>query len=95
MHIYFYIAGNAVKPWQLDTDWIREEDKAILKRIQASLEEKAGSLKCGTHGGGTHGEEITAIVSGPSYHQLGVEIKGCCDDFVEMVSKKLNPADIH
>jgi hypothetical protein len=35
MHIYFYIAGNAVKPWQLDTDWIREEDKAILKRIAA------------------------------------------------------------
>ena len=90
MQIYFFIAGQAVKPWQLEADWIKEEDKAIVKRIQATFENKLAGLKCGTHG-----EEISAIVSGPSYQQLGVEIKGCCEDFVEMVSKRLNPADNH
>jgi hypothetical protein len=90
MHIYFFVAGHGVKPWQIETDWIREEDKAVLKRIQATLEEKAGALTCGTHG-----EEATAVVSGPSFQKLGVEIKGCCDDFVALVSERLNPTDIH
>jgi hypothetical protein len=63
MHVYFFIAGVGVKPWQLDTDWIAEENKAILRRIQVTLEEKAGNLKC--------------------------------DDFVALVSERLNPTDEH
>jgi hypothetical protein len=90
MHVYFFIAGVGVKSWQLDTDWIKDEDKAVLRRIQATLEEKAAGLKCGTHG-----EEITAIVSGPSYQQLGLELKGCCDEFVNWVCERLNPVDMH
>ena len=89
MHVYFFIAGHSVKPWQLDTNLIKEEDKAILRRIQTTLEEKTCGLKCGKHR-----EEITAIVSGPSCQQLGVEIKGCCSDFVHIVSKSLELPDV-
>jgi hypothetical protein len=60
MHVYFFIAGRASKPSDFESEWVKEEDKAIVRRIRATLEEKAADLKCGTHG-----EEITAIISGP------------------------------
>lgn len=90
VHIYFFVAGYGLKPWQLETDWMKEENKAILRRIRARLEGKIGSLTCPTHG-----DEITAIVSGPSYRQLGVKIEGCCDEFVAMVSERLKPINMN
>ncbi len=90
MQLYFFVAGHPVKAWQLETDWIKEEHKAILRQIHSTLEEKVGSLMCPTHG-----DEVTAIVSAPSYQQLGVQIRGCCDEFVTVASDRVKPSDIN
>ncbi len=80
-----------MKPWQLDSDLINDEDKATLVRIRAMLEEKIGGLRCDAHG-----EEPTAIVSGPSCQQLETEMKACCAEFEHMVSKRLeSPTSNH
>jgi hypothetical protein len=88
MRVYFFIADQGVRPSDLDSEGIREEDKAIVRRIEAKLVKRAEGLKCGTHG-----QEVSAIVSGPSFQQLGVEIQGCCEDFLDTVSRRLNPAE--
>ncbi len=90
MHIYYFIAGQEVKPLDLDSGQIGQEDRAIVERVTHMLKEKVGDLKCPTHG-----EEPSAIIAGPSYKELGLEINGCCEDVVDSVSQMLNPGQQH
>ena len=90
MRIFYNIAGRDMQPADFDSESVDEEHRQVIKRISATLADKVGDLKCPTHG-----EEATAFVSGLSYDKLGLEMKGCCDEFVRTVSRKLHPSERH
>ncbi len=90
MRIFYNIAGRDMQPADFENESVSEEQRQVIKRITDTLTANVADLECPTHG-----EEAVAVVSGLSYDRLGLEIKGCCDEFVQTVSSKLHPSKRH
>ncbi len=90
MRIFYNIAGRDMQPADFDNESVTDEQRQVIGRITETLTTRIGDLKCPAHG-----EEAMAVVSGLSYDKLGLEIKGCCDEFVQTVSSRLHPSERH
>ncbi|MBZ0094844.1 MAG: hypothetical protein K8H75_05595 [Sulfuricella sp.] len=77
----FEIGGKAVDP-----DKIENPDEAkIIKSIMESVSERVEDLHCQVHDEGPR-----FVCTGDSYEDLSLEVMGCCDAFVEQVTKRMS-----
>jgi len=88
--IFYNIGGREMSLADFERESVSDEQRRVIQTVTSTLTDKVGDLKCPTHG-----EEAVAFVSGVSYERLGLEIKGCCDEFVQTVSSKLHPSERH
>ena len=78
--ISFEMNGQKVNPRNIGDAF----EAAVLASIKDSVTKSVGSVRCAEHG-----ERPSVKVVGRNLDNLNLEVKGCCDDLIERVKRKL------
>jgi len=79
--ISFEINGKTIQPDSM-SDAL---DILFLKHVSEKIEDTCSSIRCPEHYGSP-----SILVKGENLDTLEYEVRGCCENFVNKVKKKLN-----
>ena len=83
IEIVFVLGGQRV-----DLDEVEDvRERAILREIQRSIEERVGALRCTEHGAFP---KLTA--TGSRADALEFDLAGCCQDLLAKTAARLEPS---
>lgn len=77
----FEIGGKPVDPDKIENP----EEAKIIKSIMESVSDRVEDMHCEEHDAGPR-----FVCTGSSYEDLSLEVMGCCDEFVEQVTKRMS-----
>lgn len=77
----FEIGGKPVDPDKIENP----EEAKIIKSIMESVSDRVEDMHCEEHDAGPR-----FVCTGSSYEDLSLEVMGCCDAFVEQVTKRMS-----
>lgn len=77
----FEIGGKPVDPDKIENP----EEAKIIKSIMESVSDRIEDMHCEEHDAGPR-----FVCTGSSYEDLSLEVMGCCDAFVEQVTKRMS-----
>ena len=77
----FEIGGKPVDPDKIENP----EEAKIIKSIMESVSDRVEDMHCEEHDAGPR-----FVCTGSSYEDLSLEVMGCCEAFVEQVTKRMS-----